>query len=202
MQIIVIGCGKVGSSLAAQLIQQGHDVVILENDSELMQLAENLNCIKITGIPFDQDILKQAGAETADVVCAVSHNDNVNIMAAQVAQKVFGVKKIITRVYEPNLKTICEQFGLHTICSTDLTVQALIRDIANETEIASQKIFNARIIYTITSIDESLIDEEIANLSNDTGKLIFGILREGKLILAAADLKIAAGDQMILVNIE
>ncbi|MCE5195957.1 MAG: TrkA family potassium uptake protein [Negativicutes bacterium] len=202
MQIIVIGCGKVGSSLAAQLIQQGHDVVILESDSELMHLADNLNCVKLIGIPFDQDIMKQAGAETADVVCAVSQNDNVNIMSAQVAKEVFGVKKIITRVYDPNLKVICEQFGLDTICSTDLTVQALIRDIANETEIVSQKIFNTRIIYTITSIDESLIEEEITNLSSDTGKLIFGILREGKMILAASGVKIAAGDQMILVNIE
>ena len=202
MQIIVIGCGKVGSSLAAQLIQQGHDVVILENDSELMQLADDLNCVKIIGIPFDQDIMKQAGAETADVVCAVSQNDNVNIMSAQVAQQVFDVKKIITRVYDPNLKVICEQFGLDTICSTDLTVQALIRDIANETEIVSQKIFNTRVIYTTTPIDESLVGEEITNLSSDTGKLIFGILRDEKVILAVSGVKIETGDQMLLANLE
>jgi trk system potassium uptake protein TrkA len=55
MQIIVIGCGKVGSSLAAALVDQGHDVVIIENDSNLMELADDIDCIKITGVPIDRD---------------------------------------------------------------------------------------------------------------------------------------------------
>ena len=94
-------------------------------------------------------------------------------------------------------------FGLDTICSTDLTVQALIRDIANETEIVSQKIFNTRgYLYRTTPIDESLVGEEITNLSSDTGKLIFGILRDEKVILAVSGVKIETGDQMLLANLE
>ena len=130
MQIIVIGCGKVGSSLASSLVDLGHDVVIIENDSNLMQLADDIDCIKITGVPIDRDVLKQAGIETADAVCAVTQNDNINIMAAQVAREVFGVKKIITRVFNPASREVFDEFGLNTICSTDLTVQAFLRELA------------------------------------------------------------------------
>lgn len=202
MQIIVIGCGKVGSSLSAELVGQGHDVVIIENDSKLMQLAGDLDCIKITGVPIDRDILKQAGIETADVVCAVTQNDNINIMAAQVAREVFGVKKIITRVFNPNSREIFEEFGLNTICSTDLTVQAIIREISDEEAVATHKIFDSCIVFTTTPIDKSLIGVAITDLGTDTGKLVFGILRRGKLLLAGPSIKITPGDQMVLADVE
>ncbi|MDD4744523.1 MAG: NAD-binding protein, partial [Eubacteriales bacterium] len=93
MQIIVVGCGKVGASLAGVLVDQGHDVVIVENDSQLLRAASELDCIKINGVPIDRDVLRQAGIETADVVCAVTQNDNINIMVAQIAEHVFFVPR-------------------------------------------------------------------------------------------------------------
>ncbi len=132
MQIIVIGCGKVGASLARQLVTYGHDVVIIESDGKLIQNADDLDCIKITGVPIDRDVLRQAGIETADVICAVTQNDNINIMVAQIAQDVFNVGKIITRIFNPISREVFEEFGLNTICSTELTVEAFLRKIAGE----------------------------------------------------------------------
>jgi trk system potassium uptake protein TrkA len=200
MQIIVIGCGKVGSSLAAALVDQGHDVVIIENDSNLMELADDIDCIKITGVPIDRDVLKQAGIETADVVCAVTQNDNINIMAAQVAREVFGVKKIITRVFNPSSREVFDEFGLNTICSTDLTVQAFLREISDEEKEEVQRVFGAKVIFTTVPIEEDLIGEDITNLSSDTGKLIFGIIRRGRLVLSRPGLDIRLGDEMVLAD--
>ncbi len=200
MQIIVIGCGKVGSSLASSLVDLGHDVVIIENDSNLMQLADDIDCIKITGVPIDRDVLKQAGIETADAVCAVTQNDNINIMAAQVAREVFGVKKIITRVFNPASREVFDEFGLNTICSTDLTVQAFLRELADEGKEQQHRVYGAQIIYTTVPIEEDLIGEDINDLSTDTGKLVFGLLRRGRLILARPGLTIRLGDEMVLAD--
>lgn len=200
MQIIVIGCGKVGSSLAKALVELGHDVVIIENDSSLMQLADDIDCIKITGVPIDRDVLKQAGIETADAVCAVTQNDNINIMAAQVAREVFGVEKIVTRVFNPASREIFDEFGLNTICSTDLTVQAFLRELADEGKEQQHRVYGVQILYTTVPIEEKLIGEDINDLSTDTGKLVFGLLRRGRLILARPGLKIVSGDEMVLAD--
>ena len=112
MQIIVVGCGKVGASLAAVLIEQKYDVVIVENDPELMQNAADLDCIKISGVPIDRDVLKQAGIETADIVCAVTQSDNINIMVSQIASDVFNIKKTITRIFNPVNRDVFDALAL------------------------------------------------------------------------------------------
>lgn len=200
MQVIVIGCGKVGSSLSRALVEQGHDVVIIDSDSNLIQQADDIDCIKITGVPIDRDVLKQAGIETADVVCAVTQVDNINIMAAQVAHEVFHVKKIITRVFNPAHREVFEEFGLDTICSTELTVQAFLREIAEEGREQSHKVYGARVIYTTVPIETELIGEDICDLSTDTGKLVFGLLRRGRLVLSRPGLTIKQGDEMVLAD--
>ena len=144
MQIIVIGCGKVGASLARQLVSLDHDVVIIESDSKLMQQADDIDCIKITGVPIDRDVLRQAGIETADVLCAVTQNDNINIMSAQIAQDVFHVQKIITRIFNPISREVFEEFGLNTICSTELTVDAFLREIEGEQDTQIHQLYGTR----------------------------------------------------------
>jgi trk system potassium uptake protein TrkA len=200
VQVIVIGCGKVGASLSRALVEQGHDVVIIDSDSSLIQMADDIDCIKITGVPIDRDVLKQAGIETADVVCAVTQIDNINIMSAQVAREVFNVKKIITRVFNPANREVFEEFGLDTICSTDLTVQAFLREIEDEGKEQTHKVYGARIIYTTVPIDPDFIDEDINDLSTDTGKLVFGLLRRGRLMLARPGLTIKQGDELVLAD--
>ena len=198
----IIGCGKVGSALADALIRQGHDVVIIESDSRLIQNADDLDCIKITGVPIDRDVLKQAGIETADVLCAVTQNDNINIMVAQIASEIYNIPRIITRVFNPASREAFDQFDLNTICSTDLTVQAFLRKIAGETQEQTHRVFDVNVLYTSSPIDQELIGEDIANLTTDTGKLIFGLLRQGRLLLAVPGLKVLAGDEMVLADIQ
>ncbi|MEA4888409.1 MAG: NAD-binding protein [Clostridiaceae bacterium] len=202
MQIIIIGCGKVGSSLASALVSQGHDVVIVESDSQLIQSAADLDCIKITGVPIDRDVLRQAGVETADVICAVTQNDNINIMVAQIAAEIFHVEKIITRIFNPRSRQVFDEFGLNTVCSTDLTVQAFLRKIAGEEKEQYQKVYDTNVLYTSVPIDVNLIGEEITDLSTDTGKLIFGLLRRGRLLLAVPGLRVLAGDELVLADLQ
>ncbi len=202
MQIIVIGCGKVGASLSRELVRLGHDVVIIESDSRLMQQADDLDCIKITGVPIDRDVLKQAGIQTADVVCAVTPNDNINIMCSEIAREIFRVDKIITRIFNPINREVFDEFGLNTICSTELTVNTFLRKIAEEGREQTQSVYGATILYTTVPIEKDLIGEDVSNLSTDTGKLVFGLMRRGRLLLGTPGLRVASGDELVLADLQ
>ena len=201
MQIIVVGCGKVGASLAGVLVDQGHDVVIVESDSQLIRSASDLDCIKINGVPIDRDVLRQAGIETADVVCAVTQNDNINIMVAQIAGQVFSVPRVITRIFNPGSRPVFESFGLEAICSTELTVQAFLRSIHREQEIKQERLFSRTVHYSRVPISPEVVGEPVANLATEAGRLIFGVLRAGELLLADPGLKVEAGDELVLAEL-
>jgi len=202
MQIIIIGCGKVGSSLAASLIQLDHDVVVVDSDPSLIQAADDLDCIKITGVPIDRDVLRQAGIETADILCAVTQNDNINIMTSQIAKELFNVSRIYTRVFNPSSRNVFNELGLDSICSTELTVQAFMRAIQGETHEERHSLYGSRMLYTRTTVDSKLVGEDVTDLDTDAGKHIVGISRHNHLILAARGLKIQVGDQIVQTEIE
>jgi trk system potassium uptake protein len=202
MQIIIIGCGKVGSALAGELVSQGHDVVIIDSDPQLIQNADELDCIKITGIPIDREILRQAGIETADVLCATTQNDNINIMVAQIAREIYQIPKIIARIFNPVNSQVFEEFNLNTICQTELSVQAFLRKIAGETEEIVHRLYNTNILYTKAPADKGIIGEDITALSTDTGKLVFGLLRDGQLHMAVPGLRVQAGDELVLAAVQ
>ncbi len=202
MQIIIIGCGKVGSALARKLVELEHDVVIIESDSRLMLQADDIDCIKITGVPIDRDVLKQAGIQTADVLCSVTQNDNINIMCAQIAQDVFHVQKIITRIFNPQNREVFEEFGLDTICSTELTVDAFLREIEGEQNTQIHQLYGTPVVYSTVPISREIIGDNISDLSTDTGKLIFGLVRNGRLMLALPGLKVQEGDQLVLADLQ
>ena len=202
MQIIVVGCGKVGLNLSTSLVRQGHDVVIVESDSKMLQAAADLDCIRILGVPIDRDVLRNAGIETADVLCAMTQNDNINIMVSQIADEIFKVPQIITRIFNPENRQVFDEFRLNTICSTSLTVEAVLRKLGGEANEKTQRVYNTDILYTSVPIETNLVGEDITNLSTDTGKLIFGLLRRNRLLLAVPGLKVLSGDELVLVDLQ
>ena len=95
------------------------------SEENLSQLENGTNCLAITGMPIDEDILKSAGIERADALCAVSSDDNVNIMTAQIARQLYHVPRVVTRCYDPGKDEVLQQMGLCTVCPTMLTVERI-----------------------------------------------------------------------------
>lgn len=123
MYIIIVGCGRIGSMLATDLSNEGHDVVIIDQDRlKLDLLGSGFNGLRSVGVEFDNDVLIEAGISQADVFYAMTPNDNINLVAAQIASKVFGVKRVIARVNDPGKQFLYDQLGLESICPTSLTV--------------------------------------------------------------------------------
>ncbi len=199
MQIIVIGCGKVGSSLARELVNSGNDVVIIENDKRLLQNAEDVDCMKINGVPIDKDILKSAGIAQADAVCAVTQDDNMNIMTSQVAKEIFNVKKVITRIFNPRSKVLFEEFGLDTICSTTLTVNAILRSLEEEKVEEVHRVFCTDITYSEIDLENQYIGMTIGEFSQIANKHVAGLIRKGKMILTLPGFRIERDDHAVLM---
>jgi trk system potassium uptake protein TrkA len=117
--IVVIGCGRLGTYLANKLSGGGHSVVVVDiNPSKFENLSSEFSGFKIEGDATELAVLKQAKAEKADALIAATRDDNVNLMIAQVAKKIFNVPKVVARVFEPSRGSLYRDLGIETICPT------------------------------------------------------------------------------------
>jgi trk system potassium uptake protein TrkA len=128
MRVVIMGCGRVGSLLAAQLHREGHEVGIIDmSQKSFRRLPDDFRGLAVIGTGIDEDVLRAAGIEGADAFVAVTEGDNRNIMAAQVAREIFGVPEVVARIYDPGREAIYRELGLDTICPTTV-VCSLIQD--------------------------------------------------------------------------
>jgi trk system potassium uptake protein TrkA len=129
MKIVILGCGRVGARLAAFMEQEGHAVSIIDSlPDSFDRLPDGFKGKTTLGTGIDVDVLKVAGIEGADAFAAVTNFDNTNIMACQVAKEIFGVKKVLARIYDPGREKLYHELGLETICPTTL-ISTTARDI-------------------------------------------------------------------------
>lgn len=121
MYIIIIGCGRLGSMLAEELSDAGHDISIVDRDSKrFTALGSGFNGRRIRGIEFDNDILIEAGIKQADFIISVTPDDNINITVSLIAKKIFNVPRIIARINDPGKKSVYEKLEIETVNPTEL----------------------------------------------------------------------------------
>ncbi len=126
MNIIIIGCGKLGSILANELSDAGHNISIIDRDIErLNMLGSGFNGSTIKGIEYDDAILKEAGILTSDAILIVTSDENINITVSLIAKKIYKIPRIIARIVNPNRKYIYEQLEIETINPIQLGVDIL-----------------------------------------------------------------------------
>ena len=117
--IVIAGCGRIGAFLANTLSRRGHNVVIIDqNDAAFSELSGEFSGFKVEGDAIEFAVLKQSKVEKADVVVAVSEDDNTNLMVAQIAKTLFQVPKVIARVFDRQKEEIYRQSGIEIICPT------------------------------------------------------------------------------------
>jgi trk system potassium uptake protein TrkA len=130
MHMIIVGCGRVGSSLARQLTSEGHDVVIIDrNASAFRRLGDDYTGRTLTGIGFDRDLLIEAGITKDSAVMAVTSGDNSNILIARVSREMFGVERVVARIYDPRRAAIYERVGIATVATVAWTSKRILRTI-------------------------------------------------------------------------
>jgi trk system potassium uptake protein TrkA len=128
MYVVIVGCGRVGAQVATLLSEEGHNVVVVDKNSEsFKRLGTSFNGLTVLGNGFELEVLKQCGIDRADAFCSLTNGDNTNIMASQIAKKIFNVPRVIARVYDSARAHIYESLGLEVLSGTVLFA-AMIRD--------------------------------------------------------------------------
>ncbi len=124
MRVVIMGCGRVGAGLAQQLQREGHDVTVLDPDGfAFRRLLPRFEGRRLQGSGTDDRMLVEAGIEQADVFVAVASGDNRNILAAQKAREVYGVKRVVTRVKDPLRAELFGRLGLETFSPTKVGIE-------------------------------------------------------------------------------
>jgi trk system potassium uptake protein len=132
MKILIMGCGRTGSLLAAMLDAEGHEITILDtNDYSFRRLPTDFKGTALVGDGTNDETLKKAGIEGIDAFVAVTQGDNRNILAAQMAKHIFNVPKVILRIYDPLRRELYNTLGLESFSPTVIFAQLLKDNLLN-----------------------------------------------------------------------
>jgi len=128
VHVVIMGCGRVGSTLARSLEDRNHTVSIIDSEPDsFRRLGPSFNGDKITGFGFDQEVLEKAGIRRADAFAAVSSGDNSNIIAARVARETFGIEQVVARIYDPGRAEVYQRLGITTVATVKWTADQVLR---------------------------------------------------------------------------
>jgi trk system potassium uptake protein TrkA len=126
MKIVIVGCGRVGSTLAENLDAAGHEVIIFDvRTAAFDRLPETFKGSAIRGDGTDEEVLRLSGAEGADIFLSLTEGDNRNVMAAQVAAESFSIPQVIAKINDPVRAAAYSELGLVTLCRTNLMVDTI-----------------------------------------------------------------------------
>jgi trk system potassium uptake protein TrkA len=121
MKIIIMGCGRVGAQIARLLEQDGHEITVLDTDAySFRRLPHDFGGTALLGNGMDEDVLRRAGIEEADVFVAMTQGDNRNVMAAQIAKHIFNVPRAISRIYDPLRQEMYDTLGIEAFSPTTI----------------------------------------------------------------------------------
>jgi trk system potassium uptake protein TrkA len=130
VHVVIMGCGRVGSTLAATLEKLDHTVSVIDRDNNAFErLSPEFQGQAVLGFGFDRDTLREAGIEKAGAFAAVSNGDNSNIISARVARETFAVEHVVARIYDPRRAEVYERLGIPTVATVRWTADQMLRQL-------------------------------------------------------------------------
>jgi trk system potassium uptake protein TrkA len=200
MHVVIMGCGRVGSTLARSLEERDHDVSVIDsNPDAFRRLGPSFEGTKVTGIGFDQTVLERAGVEKADAFAAVSSGDNSNIIAARVARETFGVQHVVARIYDPGRAEVYQRLGIVTVATVKWTADQMLRRLLPAGAEPDFRDPSGTIRVDHVPVTEAWIGERTVRLQTDSNSRIAWIDRLGEGMLPTRETVLQEGDMLHLV---
>ena len=195
MHIVIMGCGRVGSTLAHILEDRENTIAVIDRDPEAFRrLRSSFKGEKITGIGFDRAVLIQAGIERADAFVAVSTGDNSNIISARVARETFSVERVVARIYDPRRAEVYERLGIPTVATVRWTADQMLRKIIPEGGQPLWRDPTGKIVLTEVRFSPAWIGEQVKSLEGSTMSRIAFIDRLGQAFVPEPGTAVQEGD--------
>jgi trk system potassium uptake protein TrkA len=195
MKAIVMGCGRLGEQICRLLADGSHEVSVIDYDATALErLGPEVKVRKIRGIGFDRDILLEAGIREADAFVATSASDNANIIAARIARNIFGVPKVIARLYDPRRAEIYRRLGLITISSTTWAAER-IRELLLHADLDSVMAFGkGEVALLNVETPPRLVGRAVRHMTVPGEINVVAITRHGQALIPGLGTEFQKGD--------
>ncbi len=200
MHFVIMGCGRVGSTLARSLKAAGHDVAVIDQDeSSFRRLGAGFEGRRITGVGFDRDVQREAGIEQAHAFAAVSSGDNSNILAARVAREQFGIDHVVARIYDPKRAAVYERLGIPTVATVPWTVDRFMRVLLEDEPTELWRSPTGEVVLLQIPINDGWIGLRLSELEVAAGARAAYLNRFGASVLPTMDTVVQSGDQVVVL---
>ncbi len=200
MHIVIMGCGRVGSTLAHILEDRDNTVSVIDRDPEAFRrLGSAFKGDRVTGFGFDRAVLTQAGIERADAFAAVSSGDNSNIIAARVARETFGVQRVAARIYDPRRAEVYERLGIPTVATVRWTADQMLRKLLPEGGEPLWRDPTGRIVLAEVAFSPSWIGEQVKALEATAMTRVAFVDRLGQAFVPEPGTALQEGDVLHVV---
>jgi trk system potassium uptake protein len=200
VHIVIMGCGRVGSTLAHILEDRGYSIAIIDRDPEAFRrLRPAFKGEKVTGVGFDRTVLIQAGIERADAFAAVSSGDNSNIIAARVVRETFGVVRVAARIYDPRRAEVYERLGIPTVATVRWTADQMLRKLLPEGTEPLWRDPTGKIVLAEVAFSPAWIGEQVKAVEASTMTRIAFVDRLGQAFVPDSGTVLQEGDVIHVV---
>lgn len=195
MHVVVVGCGRVGSGLAAAIEEHGHTVAVLDRRPEAFtRLPEGFGGRTVVGVGFDRDRLRAAGIEEAGALAAVTSGDNSNILVARVARETFGIERVVARIYDPRRAAIYERLGIPTIATVQWTTDRVLQRVLPDRPAVEWIDPSARVALVERAVPDAWAGTPAIALDTDGVTRVVAVTRLGVARVPTPDLLLQDGD--------
>jgi trk system potassium uptake protein TrkA len=199
VHVVIMGCGRVGSELAARLQAAGHTVAVIDkNPNAFRSLRYGFEGQQIQGYGFDEDAQRQAGIERADAFAAVSSGDNSNIVAARLAREKFEVPRVVARIYDPRRAEIYQRLGIPTVATVKWTTDQVMRVLIPDQIASDWRDPNAEIALITLVLPDEWAGWKVEELEADGHRRVVGVTRSGHARIVGPGMVLQEGDQVHL----
>jgi trk system potassium uptake protein TrkA len=180
VHIVIMGCGRVGSTLARSLERRGHTVAVIDQNTEAFRrLGPDFDGQTIKGVGFDREVLSEAGIERAQAFAAVSNGDNSNILAARVVRETFDVHNVVARIYDPGRAEVYERLGIPTVATVRWTADQVLRRLLPAGSEPQWRDPSGSVRLMEVHVDRSWVGRTIEQIEAATGAKVPFVFRLG-----------------------
>jgi len=200
VHVVIMGCGRVGSTLAHTLEDRGHSVAVIDQDPDAFRrLGPEFGGVTVAGVGFDREVLRQAGIERADAFAAVSSGDNSNIISARLARETFGVSRVAARIYDQRRAEVYERLGIPTVATVRWTADRMYRHLVPEGQVEIFRDPTSTVSIIEVPVHKEWIGRPLRSLEDAVGARTAYLMRFGIGTLPTASTVIQEGDQVFML---
>jgi trk system potassium uptake protein TrkA len=200
VHVVIMGCGRVGATLAHNLAARGYSVAVIDRKADAFRrLGDDFRGITVTGNGFDRDVLHEAGIERADAFAAVSNGDNSNIISARLARETFGVPRVAARIYDQRRAEVYERLGIPTVATVRWTADRILRHLAPEGNFEVFRDPTSTVSIIEVPFHPDWIGQRLRRLEEATGTRAAYLTRFGIAVLPTESTVLQDGDQLFML---